>query len=59
MLSANFSKFKYLIEGTSEDYSKNKTHQINTLGTGRGGRVIFGGCGRFGGGRGCGGRGRV
>ena len=55
----DFSKYKYITVGTSEDYSKNNTLRINTVGTGLGGQGIFGGCGGFGIciGRGCGGRG--
>ena len=32
LLSDNFSKFKSITGGTSEDYFKNKTLQINTVG---------------------------
>ena len=49
LFSANFSKFKYIIGGKSKEYSKKKTLRINSVGTGRGGRGIFGGRGEFGG----------
>ena len=61
LFSANFSKFKSMIEEKSGDYSKNKKLFIKAAGTGRGGRGRFVSCDVFGGsgdrgrgGRGCG-----
>ena len=47
IFGSNFTKFKYMTGGTSEEYSNNKTLWINTVVICRGGRGIFGSHGGF------------